>query len=796
MRISRVATLSLAALAVIALAAPAIAQTTPTNPYDVSWAALNPGSDWSATVLNSLFPMNKTSTGQNTGAEATVIGQIAGQFTGFVAAIACAFVCYTVIMNIHRAAESSQILGSGQSWMFVVRTGFAGIMMFPLAGNFSAGQQLVMQGAMWGAGMARVLYNNAITAVGPGAATIATPMIPGTQTVVAGLINSELCMDLVNLASYTGSTGPLMPTPTPATVNDGSGSGGYSGGFVTYRYSLSTGNESGNPTCGTVTVREPGQNETTVAGVSVDMAAVQTSVLNNVLSTIRLQVANVASQFWNTKTNQPLANLQGIYTNAVKTYTSGLKAAATSVQQNINNALSANAATARTGALDVNQTAAQQTAQGWTSAGAYYLEIARANAATLGLLTALPVVTAPTWDGLPPSLSTDLAPFEAAAGSFMSTLQMVVNAQDGINQPSGNLTPSGQQSQVEALSTLDQIIRSLNLNGNSLNSIMSLFQQNNAQIWTDPFGGLMTLGQTLIIIALTGLAIAAIASSATLSTAATIWNVLTFNWGAAAANVAGAAVMNFLATPVFLLMMAIMVPGIIISYVLPMIPYVMWMAGVCGWIILVCEAMFAVPLWMLAHMTVGGEGLHGRAAEGWGLLFNVVFRPSLMLIGLFLSYFVFSCMSWLIRQSFGVAAGFVLANGYIVTNWIGIIVLMNIFVMLNVTAALMSFRMIALLPHHLPRLIGFNSASRVDMDDFQQQAAWGPGSQVAQGVKSKMIGGLAGYSDSVEKAGKRLAGARQRRLSGPSAGGGAGDGSMDSTLRATTDQGNGTGDVT
>ena len=588
-----------------------------------------------------------------------------------------------------------------------------------------------------------------------------------------------------------------MPTPTPTTVSDGSGaSGSYSAGYVTYRYSLSTGNESGNPTCGTVTVREPGQNETTVAGVSVDMAAVQTSVLNNVLSTIRPRVANVAALFWNTKTNAPLASLQGIYTSAVQTYTSGLTAAATSVQQNINNALSSNATQARQGALDIQQTAAQQTAQGWTSAGAYYLEIARANAATLGLLTALPVVTAPTWDGLPQSLATDLAPFEAAAGSFMSTLQMVVNSQDGINQPSGNLTPSGAQGQVEALSTLDQIVRSLNLNGNSLNSIMALFQQNNAQIWTDPFGGLMTLGQTLIIIALTGLAIAAIASSATLSTAATIWNVLTLNWGAAAANVAGAAVMNFLATPVFLLMMAIMVPGIIISYVLPMIPYVMWMAGVCGWIILVCEAMFAVPLWMLAHMTVGGDGLHGRAAEGWGLLFNVVFRPSLMLIGLFLSFFVFSCMSWLIRQSFGVAAGFVLANGYIVTNWIGIIVLMNIFVMLNVTAALMSFRMIALLPHHLPRLIGFNSASRVDMEDFYQQAAWGPGNQIAHGIKSKMIGGVAGFAETAGRKAGRLKGGGPRRLAGPGSAGGAGSVSMDSTLRATTDQGRGTGDNT
>ena len=63
--------------------------------------------------------------------------------------------------------------------------------------------------------------------------------------------------------------------------------------------------------------------------------------------------------------------------------------------------------------------------------------------------------------------------------------------------------------------------------------------------------------------------------------------------------------------PIFILMLALLIPGVLIAYVLPMIPYVMWMAGVCGWLILVCEAMIAVPLWMLAHMTVGGDGLHG-----------------------------------------------------------------------------------------------------------------------------------------------------------------------------------------
>jgi hypothetical protein len=150
-------------LALVALAAPALAQV---DSYNVSWAALNPGNDWAAQVIRSIFPIPGGTPGTSTGNEATVIQQVVGQFTGFVAAIACAFVVYTVIINIHRAAETSQILGNNQSWMFVVRVGFAGIMMFPLGGGFSAGQALVMQGAMLGVGMAKALYTNAVTRSG------------------------------------------------------------------------------------------------------------------------------------------------------------------------------------------------------------------------------------------------------------------------------------------------------------------------------------------------------------------------------------------------------------------------------------------------------------------------------------------------------------------------------------------------------------------------------------------------------------------------------------------------------
>ena len=129
------------------------------------------------------------------------------------------------------------------------------------------------------------------------------------------------------------TTGPLlMAAPTPMTVNDGTGSG-----FVSYRYSLSTGNEAGDPACGSVTVRESGQNASTVAGVNVDMAAVQTSVLGSVLTgTVRPEVASIVQQLWQTKNSAALGGLQGVYTAGVQSYTRGLTNAAASLQTSIN----------------------------------------------------------------------------------------------------------------------------------------------------------------------------------------------------------------------------------------------------------------------------------------------------------------------------------------------------------------------------------------------------------------------------------------------------------------------------
>ena len=192
--------LALVLLVMDAALAQTSSSTTSSSTFNISWSALDPGDDWTWQMLQSVFPVSGTPP-TNTGTAATLIGTLLGQITGLVMAIAMFFLCYLTIINIHRVSESAQILTSAMTSMAAVRIGFAAIMMFPLSSGFSVGQAGVMQVAGWGIGMARTLYANAVKAIGPDAMVIADPIIPGTRTIVLGLIEDELCRSLINQAT-------------------------------------------------------------------------------------------------------------------------------------------------------------------------------------------------------------------------------------------------------------------------------------------------------------------------------------------------------------------------------------------------------------------------------------------------------------------------------------------------------------------------------------------------------------------------------------------------------------------
>ena len=779
-------------IAAVAAAAPALAQTaapTTGSGFNVSWSALTPvPGDFAAQVIQNVFPV-AGSGGVSTN-QTTVISQMVGTLTGFVAAIAMAFLCYSTIMQIHRGAESGRLLANNMTGLFVVRIGFAAVMMFPIPGNgFSVGQTAVVKMALWGVGMADNVYATAVKAIGPDALQIARPMVPGTETVVFGLIQNELCRSLVNVASNTlGASTQLVPEPTPVPLGNGNGV------MTVMAYALSVGNIGSAPACGTVTISAPMQGAQNLAGVPVDQSAIQQQALQTALAQISGPVQQVAVNFFNTRKASSLQPLMGIFTSATQAYTQALSTAATNIFTTLNNSVSGNnasAAAAQIPAIRANGAAqAQLSAMGWAGAGAYYLEFAHLNGATLSVLSATPQITPPSYQGFGASFSSDLAPLVQASQAFLSTLQTTVDTQDGISQPGGygdlfsGAVPGGDGS-----SAIEQVFRKLHLNDYALQLLETAIAPSGNN-WADPFSALMTLGNTLITLSIGAMGLAALAASTTGTVAASAFQALTFNFAGAAGTVVLHFLMTWLGTPIFMLLLGLLIPGLTIAFVLPMIPWVMWMAGVMGWLILVCEAVIAVPLWMLAHMTMGGEGLHGNAREGYALIFNVLFRPVLMLFGLFLGYFVFTSMSWLIRETFGVAAGFVLEQGWLVTNILGVIVLISIFVMAHVVAALTSFRMISLIPHHVPRLIGFSSAGRVDMDSFSRDAALVGVAGSMKTIQEGLIAGTKRIGTGAQGEQSRLGGpSRALEAPGGSSSGSTTRGGMDSTLGQATDMG-------
>ncbi|AOX18667.1 hypothetical protein A0U89_15265 (plasmid) [Kozakia baliensis] len=697
------------------------------NSYSVTWSLLDPQDDWAADTIRSVFPVLSSSTsstnGQTIGNENSVIGTMLGWLSGFVMAIAMAWVTYSWFVTSHRAAETGALLGNNQSHIAFIKLGVASILMFPIATGFNGAQALVVQGSLWGIGMAKTIYHYAIEAIGPDGKVIATPIVPGTKGIVTNLVEDEFCRALINVASNNAN---MIPAPTGRIIQ--SATGDSSSNIVSYAYNMAFGD--GIPTCGAISLSSPSQGQTNFLGVSVDQASMQQSTLDAVLvSDIRPAVEGIAQRFWASKKTQDLAPLLGVVIAATNDYTSRLSREAAQIKAALQKTLADRSQTLNSWGLgqsdDATNTANRLDSLGWSGAGAYYLEFARLNGQTLSLMTATPNVMTPSYSGLGPALTSDIAPFVQSSHTFLANIKAEVATTDGMDTPGGySDLYAGAMPGGDGASVLSQLFRSLHLSDSVLQTVVGFLEPSGTDgYWTDPFGNLMGLGNYMITTAVLTMGTASIVSSTPGAIGTAILSVLSGQPEGVIGAGVGHAAMQFFATPVMLGCAALLTPGLMIAFVLPMVPFIMWVAGIAGWLMLVCEAVIAAPLWMLAHMTLNGEGLHGNAKQGYALLFNVLFRPTLMLFGLFLGYFVFDAISWLIHQTFGVAAGFVLAHNWLVTNFIGVWVLVCLFVLIHLTLALMCFRLIAIVPDRVPQMIGFGGAARVDVDAFSRDAA-------------------------------------------------------------------------
>jgi conjugal transfer/type IV secretion protein DotA/TraY len=105
---------------------------------------------------------------------------------------------------------------------------------------------------------------------------------------------------------------------------------------------------------------------------------------------------------------------------------------------------------------------------------------------------------------------------------------------------------------------------------------------------------------------------------------------------------------------IFTMGKATMVMSFILYYVLPFLPFIYFMFAVSGWVKSIFEAVVAMPLWALAHITrMDGQGIAGPGANnGYFLLLEIFLRPILILTGLLASITIFSAMVRVLNEVF------------------------------------------------------------------------------------------------------------------------------------------------
>lgn len=143
--------------------------------------------------------------------------------------------------------------------------------------------------------------------------------------------------------------------------------------------------------------------------------------------------------------------------------------------------------------------------------------------------------------------------------------------------------------------------------------------------------------------------------------------------------------------------------GMFLAFVLPMVPMVTWVIGIGAFFLLVMEAIFAAPLWAIAHLSMEGKGMGGsQARRGYVMVLALTLTPVLMLFGLLLGMILFRIMGVLINGGLYYAltsAQSLVGDSFVSLAWfLGIFVVMFFMAAVYLVIIERSFSLIAEFP--------------------------------------------------------------------------------------------------
>ena len=170
--------------------------------------------------------------------------------------------------------------------------------------------------------------------------------------------------------------------------------------------------------------------------------------------------------------------------------------------------------------------------------------------------------------------------------------------------------------------------------------------------------------------------------------------------------------------------------GYLLSFFVPLIPYLIWTITLLTTAILFVELVSASPIWAVMHMHPEGHEFFGYGSTGYLLATSIVFRPLLMLVGFLAGTGLTYAFAWILNATLGNAVLSAMTNsggGFMgPMDFLGMAVLYTSFLII---ATWKSYELIYLIPDKVMRWAGAQGAQTDDANLKQSMQGHGDQTQ-------------------------------------------------------------------
>jgi conjugal transfer/type IV secretion protein DotA/TraY len=198
--------------------------------------------------------------------------------------------------------------------------------------------------------------------------------------------------------------------------------------------------------------------------------------------------------------------------------------------------------------------------------------------------------------------------------------------------------------------------------------------------------------------------------------------------------------------------------GITMAFLIPMLPFMLSIGSILGWLMALFSAMVAAPIWLAGHLHPEGDGFAGKAVGGYMILLETVTRPIFIVFGLIGAFVIIDPMLRFVAWSFQASMQSVQGNS--TTGVISIAVFAGMYVSIVWTVCRQSAQLIHSLSEKVYNWIGGQNAGYDQARDFGAAAQQNTG-KAAAGVERALQQTSAGAARSAENRRKVLHGQAQ-----------------------------------